>query len=104
MKNKLLLGITLVALPLTLAACGSNGKSNANGSSSAKTTMNVKKTVMSKTGEIVGSYNSKDKKVLGLRYLVKRLCLQYRRLKVILHTCILLLCMQRLDQRMVFCT
>ena len=65
MKNKLLLGITLVALPLTLAACGSNGKSNANDSSSAKTTMNVKKTVMSKTGEIVGSYNSKDKKVLG---------------------------------------
>lgn len=65
MKNKLLLGITLVALPLTLAACGSNGKSSANDSSSAKTTMNVKKTVMSKTGEIVGSYNSKDKKVLG---------------------------------------
>ena len=55
MKNKLLLGITLVALPLTLAACGSNGKSNANDSSSAKTTMNVKKTVMSKTGEMVMS-------------------------------------------------
>lgn len=65
MKNKLLLGITLVALPLTLAACGDNGKSSSNASSKAKTTMTVKKTVTSKAGEIVGSYNSKDKKVLG---------------------------------------
>lgn len=66
MQNKIMMGITLIALPLTLAACG-NSSSNGNKKSSASTSssMTTKKVAIDKSGEIVGPFTSKDKSVVG---------------------------------------
>lgn len=67
-KNKIIVGLTLISVPLLLAACGNSSSSSK--SSSATTSMSAKstsskKTAMTQIGAIVGSYNSPDKKVVG---------------------------------------
>ncbi|KRL52306.1 hypothetical protein [Furfurilactobacillus rossiae] len=63
MKNKIATGLILAVLPMTLATVGTT---NVKADATHATTFEMKRNDMSKTsGAIVGSYNSKDKKVVG---------------------------------------
>ncbi|GKT03022.1 hypothetical protein ACRYI5_06000 [Furfurilactobacillus sp. WILCCON 0119] len=63
MKSKIVTGLVLTVLPLTLATVGT---ASVSADSTHATTFKVAdKTSTKMTGAIVGSYNSKDKKVVG---------------------------------------
>lgn len=74
-KKILIGGFTAVSMSLLLAGCGTNSTSSSQSKSdestamtsqsSSSTSMSSDKTMQNQAGEIIGNYNSDDKKVLG---------------------------------------